>query len=296
MNAAYALTGAFELQRGLSAPTNVRPERSIGALAHARRATRPHAPDNRRHSRGVHEARRSARRRLAEPYALLRGRVAKIRIDTPGLTDPWLTVSLHDVRTSTELTIPRQPAHVSLARRGARVVAVSDFFDLELRTFLIRHGCEWGTIPPDVRKTMRRPLLADISVRLAKPGHRGTSTTFTTPCGNDSSRLANKPIIPPIQARCSRWLPIFAGYARTRRDPGARRVLFRSPIRARSSGLAPSQTARRHDVGSHARCLRWSARRDSRSDLHSLLEAQSCPPRVVCDTWRAGSPPGTGTK
>lgn len=112
--------------------------------------------------------------------------VTKIRKETPELANPWLTVCLDDVRVSSEVialcdapledwgirvaltTLPRQAAHASLARREARVEAVRDFSDVELRTFLDRHGREWVTIPPDVRKTMRRPLLADIFVRLAK--------------------------------------------------------------------------------------------------------------------------------
>jgi hypothetical protein len=109
----------------------------------------------------------------------------KVRQTLPELRDPWLTVCIDDVRSSSEIielcdtplekwgirvaitALPRYSKHAVLARRRAVVGPVEDFSEEELRDFLTRHGRAWAPIPPDVRKTMRRPLLAEIFVHEA---------------------------------------------------------------------------------------------------------------------------------
>ncbi|HYK02226.1 MAG TPA: HEAT repeat domain-containing protein [Thermoanaerobaculia bacterium] len=109
--------------------------------------------------------------------------VAHVRKTVPDLADPWLTICLDDVASSAEIIAlcrarlddwgirvaltasPRLARHEALKARGAIIEPVPDFSDNELREFLRRHGRSWTAIPPDVRRTMRRPLLAAIFAR-----------------------------------------------------------------------------------------------------------------------------------
>jgi hypothetical protein len=47
------------------------------------------------------------------------------------------------------------------------VVEVPDFTEQELREYCRRRERQWGTIPPDIRPTLRRPLLAKMYCDLA---------------------------------------------------------------------------------------------------------------------------------
>ncbi|HJQ40063.1 MAG TPA: hypothetical protein VKB93_23200, partial [Thermoanaerobaculia bacterium] len=107
----------------------------------------------------------------------------KLRGLIPRLPDPWLTICLDDVSDASEIeaiadarleewgiriafnAFPRLTGHAALKRRGAIVVAVRDFSEDQLHEFLRRHEREWSAIPPDVRRTMHRPLLAELFVR-----------------------------------------------------------------------------------------------------------------------------------
>jgi len=109
--------------------------------------------------------------------------VTHIRKTVPDLVDPWLTICLDDVTSSAEIVAlcnarldtwgvrvaltatPRLARHDAIKARDAIVELVPDFSENELREFLRSHGRSWAAIPPDVRRTMRRPLLAAIFAR-----------------------------------------------------------------------------------------------------------------------------------
>lgn len=112
---------------------------------------------------------------------------ARIRDTCPKLQNPWLHLFVDNVSTVAEA---RQLAEFDWQRNGIRLaisttpaiaeslkrthaddchsVQVTDFTSEQLQEYLERRGQEWGLIPPDVRQTLRRPLLAQLFCEVAK--------------------------------------------------------------------------------------------------------------------------------
>lgn len=112
--------------------------------------------------------------------------IRRCRDTVPNLVEPWLTVCVDDVLSTTEarrlvemdwqgwrarLAITTLPSIAQAMKSQwpdrVRVIEVTDFNVPELQEFLLRHGHEWGLLPPDVRQTLRRPILARLFCDLA---------------------------------------------------------------------------------------------------------------------------------
>lgn len=110
-------------------------------------------------------------------------RVARwIRHDlVPTPPQPWLTLCVDDVQTSNmarwliepdwsgwgirlAMTVPLELGRILKGRHPERVqlVEVPDFTAEQLREYLRRRERQWHTIPPDVRETLTRPILAGL--------------------------------------------------------------------------------------------------------------------------------------
>jgi hypothetical protein len=134
-----------------------------------------------------------------------------IKKTLPGLRDPWLTICLDDVSSSAEIIElcgarldewgirvaltagPRLARHEMLKEKNAIIEAVQDFSESELREFLVRNGRSWAVVPPDVRKTMRRPLLATIFVREAARWSPKTEYELYEACWRRLSTVREQP-------------------------------------------------------------------------------------------------------
>lgn len=114
--------------------------------------------------------------------------IRRCRDTVPKLVEPWLTVFIDDVLSMEEarrlvamdwegwgvrLAVTTLPpiAQALKSQRPERVsvLDVADFSVSELQEFLRRRGHEWGLLPPDVRHTLRRPILASLFCDLANP-------------------------------------------------------------------------------------------------------------------------------
>jgi hypothetical protein len=104
----------------------------------------------------------------------------------PEIASPWLTVCIDEVRSVSHarrllehdwkgggiqlaMTAPPTVGRVleNDYPESVRLVEIPDFTIEESRDYLQRRGREWGTIPEDVRRTLRRPLLAALYCDLA---------------------------------------------------------------------------------------------------------------------------------
>jgi HEAT repeat protein len=113
--------------------------------------------------------------------------VARLREVNPHVQRVWLIACVDDVKTVTEakslaeynceesgirlaITTPLAVGRAIKSQYPDRVQLseVKDFSARELRIFLQMHDREWGAIPADVRKTLQRPLLANLYCDVVK--------------------------------------------------------------------------------------------------------------------------------
>lgn len=111
---------------------------------------------------------------------------ARIRETCPKLQHPWLHLLIDNVssvaearqlagfdwqRNGIRLAISTTPAIADSLKRAypeiCHLVQVTDFTTEQLQEYLERRGQEWGMITPDVRQTLRRPLLAQLYCEVA---------------------------------------------------------------------------------------------------------------------------------
>ena len=137
----------------------------------------------------------------------------------PTLPEPWLTVCVDDVQSvkearkahGTGLVLVGSPSGLDGLRlppvaqalstqygNGVAVTAVRDFTVTELQQYLERNGHDWGTLPPDVRGILRRPLLASLYCDIAagedwRP--RNEYSLFSRLTGNASGTTGTKQTI-----------------------------------------------------------------------------------------------------
>jgi len=111
---------------------------------------------------------------------------ARIRDNCPKLQNPWLHLFIDNV---SSVSHARQLMQFDWKQNGIRLAIsttaaiaesskrthanichsdqVTDFTSEQLQEYLERRGQEWGLIPPDVRQTLRRPLLAQLFCEVA---------------------------------------------------------------------------------------------------------------------------------
>ncbi len=120
---------------------------------------------------------------LDHDHSLTLDRVThRIRHDlVPTAPQPWLTLCVDEVQSSDmahwlltrnwrdwdirlAMTVPLALGRILKERHPERVqlVEVPDFTADQLHEYLRRRGRQWNTIPPDVRKTLTRPILAGL--------------------------------------------------------------------------------------------------------------------------------------
>lgn len=123
----------------------------------------------------------------------LRSLALEVQEFLPTIERLWLTICVDDVQSAQEaegllvadrehdrvrvvFTAPASVAGGFRHRSDLAVIDVHDFTTPELREYLENHGWDWGSVPPDIRRVIHRPLLARLFVEATgDPTWRGTT-------------------------------------------------------------------------------------------------------------------------
>ncbi|MDD1752884.1 MAG: hypothetical protein LUQ38_07340 [Methanotrichaceae archaeon] len=113
--------------------------------------------------------------------------VSRRRETVPGAQEPWLTICIDDIQSTSEARNLVDKSWTDLGTRLAlttslsigralnhqfpdvvHLIEIEDFTSSELRDYLHVNQREWGSIPADVRKTLHRPLLASLFCQITE--------------------------------------------------------------------------------------------------------------------------------